>query len=96
MELQNVKKTAVGILLFLILSGLCGCGSRPEDPVLPEQHKQQHQQEIEETEEEQNEEKNEEKNKEDQKSKEAENGIYSSGTPAERNFFYRKTCTGLI
>ena len=30
------------------------------------------------------------------KSKEAENGIYSSGTPAERNFFYRKTCTGLI
>ena len=27
---------------------------------------------------------------------EAENGIYSSGTPAERNFFYRKTCTGLI
>lgn len=57
MELQNVKKTAVGILLFLILSGLCGCGSRPEDPVLPEQHKQQHQQEIEETEEEQNEEK---------------------------------------
>ena len=31
-----------------------------------------------------------------QKSKEAENGIYSSGTPAERNFFYRKTCTGLI
>lgn len=51
MELQNVKKTAVGILLFLILSGLCGCGSRPEDPVLPEQHKQQHQQEIEETEE---------------------------------------------
>ena len=64
MELQNVKKTAVGILLFLILSGLCGCGSRPEDPVLPEQHKQQHQQEIEETEEEQNEEKNEEKNEE--------------------------------
>ena len=60
MELQNVKKTAVGILLFLILSGLCGCGSRSEDPVLPEQHKQQHQQEIEETEEEQNEEKNEE------------------------------------
>ena len=57
MELQNVKKTAIGILLFLILSGLCGCGSRPEDPVLPEQHKQQHQQEIEETEEEQNEEK---------------------------------------
>lgn len=64
MELQKVKKTAIGILLFFTLSGLCGCGSRPEEPVLPEQHKQQHQQEIEETEEEQNEEKNEEKNEE--------------------------------
>ena len=54
MELQKVKKTAVGILLFFTLSGLCGCGGRPEEPVLPEQ---QNQQEIEESEEEQDEEK---------------------------------------
>lgn len=54
MELQKVKKTAVGILLFFTLSGLCGCGSRPEESVLPEQ---QNQQEIEEAEEEQDEEK---------------------------------------
>ena len=44
MELQKVKKTVVGILLFFTLSGLCGCGSRPEEPVLPEQHQQQNQQ----------------------------------------------------
>lgn len=36
------------------------------------------------------------KTKKTKKSKEAEDGIYSSGTPAERNFFYRKPCTGLI
>ena len=60
MELQKVKKTAIGILLFFTLSGLCGCGSRSEEPVLPEQHQQQNQQEIEEAEEEQDEENNEE------------------------------------
>ena len=60
MELQKVKKTAAGILLFFTLSGLCGCGSRSEEPVLLEQHQQQNQQEIEEAEEEQDEEKNEE------------------------------------
>lgn len=60
MELQKVKKTAIGILLFFTLSGLCGCGSRSEEPVLLEQHQQQNQQEIEEAEEEQDEENNEE------------------------------------
>ena len=53
MKLQKVKKTAIGILLFFTLSGLCGCGSRSEEPVLLEQHQQQNQQEIEEAEEEQ-------------------------------------------